>query len=243
MNLQLTQRRIFAAQLALALLTGTLPVVSDAQDMGKLFTTADEREYLDYLRQDFVTKSQLSTFNIQEAVIPDIPDTEPQQAAAPQVVEYRFGGVMALSNGKRMVWLNGKQTPEGDLPRNMGLVNAANGTTLLNIRANGTTYQLKPGQTVSIRNSDSQGAVQATTTSQVAATATAPPVGTPPAAVPPATTSTRAEQTRELAGTAANQESDLGTVIAGLSTDAAPLTDDQLQQALEILTEQANAQQ
>ena len=130
-----------------------LPATSQAQEskLGTLFTSPEEREYLDYLRKDFVTRSELATFNIQEDVIPDIPVTEEEPGnAEPEIIEYRFGGVMTRINGNRIAWLNDKQTAESDLPSTMRLVNSESGTTLLNIRANGRAYQLKPGQIINL---------------------------------------------------------------------------------------------
>ena len=60
---------------------------------------------------------------------------------------------MTRINGSRMIWLNGQQIREAELPGNMSLINDAAGMTQLNIRANGTTYRLKPGQSINLTSS------------------------------------------------------------------------------------------
>lgn len=117
---------------------------------GKVFTSPEEREYLDYLREEFVRNSQSATFNIEEDVIPDIPVQEETQEAAPEITEYKFGGIMTGVNGSRMIWLNGRRVAERDLPGSMSLASTGSGN-LLNISANGTLYQLKPGQTLNVQ--------------------------------------------------------------------------------------------
>lgn len=125
---------------------GNTPVLAQEQSIGTLFTTPEQREYLDYLRREFVARSQLNNFNIQDDVVPDIPVEEAAPDTAPEIVEYRFGGIMVRLNGNRLVWLNGRQVAENSLPGNTSLVQSA-GSTMLQIRHNGTRYLLKPGQT------------------------------------------------------------------------------------------------
>ncbi len=121
-----------------------------AQTFGKVFTSQEEREYLDYLRDDFVTRSQLRTFNIDEDVIPDIPDAVVTEEA-PVVVTYKFGGIMTRINGNKMVWLNGQQIAENNLPPDFSLVNSNLGP-LLRITSEGRRFELKPGQTINMQS-------------------------------------------------------------------------------------------
>ena len=85
----------------------TLAPVAAAQDFGKIFTTPDEREYLDYLRQDFVTRRQMATFNIQEDVIPEIPQ-QPETDAEP-------GGLTAAGRARPHACLGIQVVPVGTL--------------------------------------------------------------------------------------------------------------------------------
>lgn len=207
------------------------------QDIGTLFTTPDEREYLDFLRRDFVTRSQLATFNIQEDVIPDIPVPAETESEAPEVTQYRFGGVMTRINGNRMVWLNGQQTAERDLPGNLSLATQA-GLTVLLINSNGTTYQLKPGQSINLQAgqvSESRQDAAATNSNEDTATSTSNANTAEP------DVDTEAPQTSDTI--MAEETSDLEVVLQQLETGNEELTDEELteeqrQQALDILTEQ-----
>ena len=126
-------------------------IPASAQEIGTLFTSPQERQYLDYLREENLRQSRANTFNIQEDIIPDIPIVQDEviEEARPEVALYQFGGIMVRRNGSRMVWLNGSQIAENALPGNMALV-VSGIETLLSIRANGNIFRLKPGQTADV---------------------------------------------------------------------------------------------
>jgi len=155
MNTIFTKQREKMLQIftATALIFGVsvFSLATQAQTFGKLFTSQEEREYLDYLREDFVARSQLTTFDINEDIIPDIPDAIVTEEVAPEVVTYKFGGIMTRINGNKMVWLNGKQIAERDLPSNFSLVNTNLGM-LLSINSDGRRFQLKPGQSINMQS-------------------------------------------------------------------------------------------
>jgi hypothetical protein len=138
----------------LAVLVTVVPATSQAQEFGILFTSPEEREYLDYLRQDFVSRSQLATFNIDEDVIPDIPEVEVVVETEIEVLEYKFGGIMTRINGNRMVWLNGEQVAEAALPGNLNLVNSRSGAQL-RILHNDQVYLIKPGERLDLNSGSS----------------------------------------------------------------------------------------
>jgi len=114
------------------------------QDFGKLFTTPEERKYLDGLRDKFLERSELEGFNISEQAKPwleeDIDD---------QNVEFEMAGVMSRKNGGKAVWLNGDSVDEKDLPRNVKLVET-DGQHRLQIRVLDQTHYIKAGQTINI---------------------------------------------------------------------------------------------
>lgn len=132
-----------AACCSMALLT----VEARAQLEGTLFTQPDEREYLDYLRQEFMRANAAEDFDIEDVVIPEIPeDVVAVEPAGP--VEYSFGGVMARRDGVR-VWLNGQLLGESELPEGFSVVEAGRSFSLRVVHE-GQTFVLLPGQTVDV---------------------------------------------------------------------------------------------
>lgn len=117
-----------------------------AQQFGTLFTTPEEREYLDYLRDDFLERTAEAGFDIDDDAVPDIPvDEEPIE----EVVEFHLDGIMTQSDGGRTVWLNGSPIFEGDLPSNASILRV-DGVTALQLLTAEKGYILKPGQTVNV---------------------------------------------------------------------------------------------
>lgn len=226
--------------------TAVLAAPAQGQSFDTLFTSAEEREYLDYLREENLRLSQQNTFNIQEDIIPDIPVVEEVVAAAPpEIIEYRFGGIMERLNGNRMVWLNGRQVAERNLPANISLVTTTAGT-LLSIRVDGNIYQLKPGQIFNSRADSIQESFQAGTTAVEQETSPVTPVPEQPTPqsdtredAPPAQSGT--ETSSDDASGNAQDASDLGAALEQLNSGNEDLSAEQLQRALEMLTEQANA--
>lgn len=118
-----------------------------AQLTGTLFTEPEEREYLDYLRQEFIRSSAAEGFDIEESQIPEIPDGQLPTESGPQ--EFTFGGIMTRRDGSRSIWLNGRVFAESELPAGVSLVMSANSTSL-RIANSTATYVLRPGQTVDL---------------------------------------------------------------------------------------------
>lgn len=118
-----------------------------AQLEGTLFTEPEEREYLDFLREEFLRNNAAADFNIEEADIPDIPQAV---AAAEEAgpIEYSFGGAMARRDGVR-IWLNGNLLAASELPDGFSLLESGN-TMSLRIVHEGKTFLLLPGQTVDV---------------------------------------------------------------------------------------------
>ncbi len=110
-----------------------------AQDLGRLFTTPEEREMLEALRRQ-PPKPQA------EAAPLVAPTVEPTPVA-PNVT---MNGLVSRSRGRGMVWVNGVTSLEGDLDA-QGIavdVGAMRGTTLpVRIGDAPLAVGLKPGQT------------------------------------------------------------------------------------------------
>jgi len=110
-----------------------------AQDLGRLFTTPEEREMLEALRRQ-----------------PPKPQTEaapvvtPTVKSAPVVPNVTMNGLVRRSRGRGMGWVNGVTSLEGDLDA-QGIavdVGAMRGTTLpVRIGNAPLAVGLKPGQT------------------------------------------------------------------------------------------------
>ena len=125
----------FTGPLALA----ACAAVAQAQDLGRLFTTPQEREMLEALRRQ-----------------PPKPQTEaapvvaPAVESAPVVPNVTMNGLVRRSRGQAMVWVNGVTSLEGDLD-SQGIavdVGALHGTTLpVRIGDAPLAVGLKPGQT------------------------------------------------------------------------------------------------
>lgn len=114
------------------------------QQLGTLFTTAEEREYLDYLREDFLARTAEAGFDIDDDAVPEIPEDE---ETVEEVIEFHLDGIMTQSDGGRTVWLNGAPIFERDLPSNASIV-TVDGVAGLQLLTPENGYILKPGQTV-----------------------------------------------------------------------------------------------
>ncbi|MEQ9567989.1 MAG: hypothetical protein RLN85_19635, partial [Pseudomonadales bacterium] len=65
--------------LLMASLVSAQPNSGQSSSMGLLFTTPEERAYLDYLREDFLERTASQGFDIQTEEIPQIDTPEPEQ--------------------------------------------------------------------------------------------------------------------------------------------------------------------
>lgn len=125
----------------------SMPAV--AQLTGTIFTSPEQREYLDYLRQEFLASSKERGFDIDEADIPDIPDAVPgvEEAAGPEF--YTLDGIVSLRDGTQRIWLNGKALREAELPSEARLARD-NGMLVLRFSTATGSYLLRPGQTLEL---------------------------------------------------------------------------------------------
>lgn len=168
-----------AALITLALASWTPSVLG--QGFGSLFTSPEERAYLDYLRNDFLERSAAAGFNIDEATVPTIPVAE-TDAPTGQAI-FHLGGILNGRTGGRTIWLNGSAVAESDLPANVRVVQL-DGITALRIRSGTTDFVIKPGQTLNLRTGRLMDAYEGQPTDEAAnegsveeqTTATAQPV-------------------------------------------------------------------
>lgn len=134
----------------LALLLNAIASGASAQSEleGTLFTSPEQRAYLDYLRQEFLSRNQERGFDITATDIPDIPlDDTAEEPAAPQV--YTLSGIVTLRDGTRRIWLNGQALTEHELPDGVSLVQA-DGAPALRFRSGTGNHVLRPGQTLEL---------------------------------------------------------------------------------------------
>lgn len=129
---------------AICLLGITTPAMAQLQ--GTLFTSPEQRVYLDYLRADFLAKSLKQGFDIEESEIPEIP-VDVVEEEVPEI--YSYGGVMTRRDGSHTIWLNGKLTHEDQLPAGTSLTTVA-GVMALRFNTENGVFTLKPGQTLEI---------------------------------------------------------------------------------------------
>jgi hypothetical protein len=225
-----------AACCAMALLT----VEAHAQLEGTLFTQPDEREYLDYLRQEFLRTNAVDDFDIEDAAIPEIPeDAAAVEATGP--LEYNFGGVMARRDGVR-VWLNGQLLGESELPEGFSLVETGRSFSLRVVHE-GQTFVLLPGQTVDVtagtvlenfQRPQPPAETTAAPRAETGVDAALPAVETPDAPVAAAQALPESPGENAASGeTLASQDSDIDT--DALSAAASRLGDSEVDALFEIL--------
>ncbi len=142
-----TGRLSFCTALLALCLLSALPAYAQ---YGHLFTSAAEREYLDFLRAEYLRNNQVDDFNIAET-IPEIPVIEEEVTANTGPEFYRLGGIITQRDGSRTLWLNNVAVNERDLPQNMRLLTAGN-TLALRISLEQGTFDLRPGQTLDVFN-------------------------------------------------------------------------------------------
>ncbi|MGH8570573.1 MAG: hypothetical protein ACREXU_21850 [Gammaproteobacteria bacterium] len=130
-----TARTRITGLLALA----AFAAIVQAQDLGRLFTTPEEREMLEALRRQ-PPKPQAEA----------APVVTPAVESAPVAPNVTMNGLVRRSRGRGMVWVNGVTSLEGDLDA-QGIeidVGALRGTTLpVRIGDAPLAVGLKPGQT------------------------------------------------------------------------------------------------
>ena len=112
-----------------------------AQTFGKVFSTPQERAYLDRQREEmFANLDEQERLELleQSSSIPEV-------LVAPQLVH--LGGVVRKADGNHTVWLNGVAVNSLDLPANV-VLEFQRGLGVLRIRAASGEYIVRPGQTL-----------------------------------------------------------------------------------------------
>jgi hypothetical protein len=142
------QRYLFQTSILIGLLL--LSRSATAELNGFLFSSPEQRAYLDFLRQEFLARSEERGFNIMESEVPEIPADAAPAAPAPT---YTFGGISTRRNGDLVIWLNGQRYTETDLPAGLSLV-IQDGQRSLLVSYAGNRYRLKPGQTVDLGSAE-----------------------------------------------------------------------------------------
>lgn len=135
----------FAASF-IAAISFSQPILAD--NFGKLFTSPEERAYLDGLRREFLEKTESEGFDIQAEAIPLLQQDEQQQNT-----EFTLEGLVTNQNGTRAIWLNGSAILENDLPADVRLVRQ-NNLDYLQIRSEATAHYIKTGQTIDLETGE-----------------------------------------------------------------------------------------
>lgn len=126
-----------------------LPAAPAAAEFeGTLFSTPQERAYLDYLREEFLASQQEQGFNIIEETLPEIPQ-DAETAPEPRV--FTLGGIAAGRDGTHTIWLNDKALSTNELESGITLA-TENGVTGLRFTTDAGTRFLKPGQTIELNS-------------------------------------------------------------------------------------------
>lgn len=131
--------------LAAALLLLLIPEAGRAQLAGTLFTSPEQRSYLDALREQYLARNRDRGFDVDDAVIPALPQSEPAPQA--EAVLYQLSGILNRRDGGYSIWLNGRSLGEDDLPPAASLVRES-GTLALRFATPSGTATLRPGQTL-----------------------------------------------------------------------------------------------
>jgi hypothetical protein len=127
--------------LGLAAALVLLPRAAEAQRLGRLFSTSDERALLDELRRE-----QKIVAPDQQAVAEIVPDT-------PSVEQVTINGVVLRSGGVNSAWINGRQVDAGARTREGVRVDtSANraGGVKITLPSGAETINLKPGQKIDV---------------------------------------------------------------------------------------------
>jgi hypothetical protein len=170
------------AGLAVLLQLGAAPASAQSELQGSLFTSPEQRAYLDYLRQEFLSRSQERGFDISANTVPEIPAAA--DSAAPARI-HSLSAIVTLRDGTRRIWLNGQALGEHELPDNAVLVQDA-GTAALRFGG----HLLKPGQTLNLDTgsiTESRAYVPPSATEQDAASDSGAAMAAPATAPVPAT--------------------------------------------------------
>ncbi len=117
-----------------------LPQVADAQRLGRLFSTPDERALLDELRRE------------RQIVDPD-PQVVETVTDTTSVEQVTINGVVLRSSGANSAWINGRQVDGGARTREGVRVDtsaAQGGRVKITLPSGAETIDLKPGQKIDV---------------------------------------------------------------------------------------------
>jgi hypothetical protein len=117
-----------------------LPAVADAQRLGRLFSTPDERALLDELRRE------RQIVDPDPQVVEVVPDT-------PSVEQVTINGLVLRSSGPDSAWVNGRQVDGGGRTREGVRVDTSatrGGRVKIILPSGAATIDLKPGQKIDV---------------------------------------------------------------------------------------------
>jgi hypothetical protein len=124
------------------------PSVSVAQGFGKVFSTPQERQYLDREREN-----ALKALSEQErlALLDAPPAVQTVMEIEPVLIH--MGGSVRRADGNHTIWLNGVAVSQRDLPANARL-EFVRGLGVLRVQGIDREYLVKPGQTLNADTGD-----------------------------------------------------------------------------------------
>lgn len=117
-----------------------LPQAADAQRLGRLFSTPDERALLDELRRE------------RQIVDPD-PQVVETVTDTPLVEQVTINGLVLRSSGVNSAWINGRQVDGGARTREGVQVDTSatqGGRVKITLPSGAETIDLKPGQRIDV---------------------------------------------------------------------------------------------
>ena len=167
---------LWSSTITLAAVAVLLPHCLQAQPalQGTLFTNAEQRSYLDFLREDYLRKNQQEGFYIDASLIPDLLPTATDSQAA--TAQFTLSGIVRRGDGSMRVWLNNLLLAENELPSNARLVRDGATWALQFVTDNGPRL-LRPGQTLALDGTEVQERYQrpvAATVVEATSTTSAP---------------------------------------------------------------------
>lgn len=133
----------YLAGLALAAALLSVPHDVDAQRLGRLFSTPEERALLDGLRRD------------QRIIEPEPQSVVDIAPEVPMVEQVTIDGVVLRSSGANSAWINGQQVSGGARTRDGVRVDASaagGGQVKITLPSGADTIDLKPGQKIDVNS-------------------------------------------------------------------------------------------
>ncbi|MDH3314667.1 MAG: hypothetical protein OER43_02720 [Gammaproteobacteria bacterium] len=133
----------YLAGLALAAALTSVPHAGEAQRLGRLFSTPEERALLDELRRD------------QRLVEPEPQSVVDMNPEVPMLEQVTIDGVVLRSSGANSAWINGQQVSGGARTRDGVRVDASaagDGQVKITLPSGADTIDLKPGQKIDVNS-------------------------------------------------------------------------------------------